>query len=750
MLRALPLLLLLGLAGRPVAAQEGGTPPDSAAAPADSTARELISTDGSVSVFKEARPGEGIEGYWWEYDPFTDLQRLTDTRLREQPLDPILDPFGFQLIIPDTIRALRDSVRAVADSVISARIEINTTFDPKLRSTYRELKDAYEFSNKIDAAFPLTRRGNVVVTVDDQNRYNSSTKRADDGLNLASNFNYNVSASTRSTLALNFEDNQLERDGVEESNSQNKGLTGRILVNRPVAGGFTLDTGVGLGLSQRTYTTLVTDGKATQLSPNWSLKTTRQLPGGTLGFDYTGDYGRARRREVRTFTQADSTGTLREVTETTETKDDNFSNRGGANFYWTFNQDWNTRLTGNLSQDRFQYISQADSVQGQQETRVRAAQDVTWNLVGKPVQKFEVKTNVAWRRNQTEYDLEAGRFARTTTRSGKADLIYDPWSTGRFKATFDRSLENRDYLTAQAGLVDKKSIIADWRQDVTPRIELTSAYTLRLDSYQFDDPEANTGDRDLRTQRGTFTVRYNPMSVLSTSVKMDIRKDESVNIHPSRSGDNKTDYVYIVTPGYSIRLGAATINGDFTANARYNVFDFDENRNSLTRRFSTQQRWQQKVNERVSSELLFTYEFSDEGSYRPSPVDGIRRYSRSREIFRYRLDTSLLYNPWSWLRLRATYRTDGDDQYSVNMNERQQTTELRTYELSFGASVKRRILKTIQINLEITQSQKEGDRVSDVDRNFYNIRATLEYQPFRPPPAPPGGNGGRNGAGGGE
>ena len=60
----------------------------SSGAPADSVApRKLLSTDGAIRVYAERRPGEGINGFWWEYDPKPDLQRLLDVAVRFVGLD---------------------------------------------------------------------------------------------------------------------------------------------------------------------------------------------------------------------------------------------------------------------------------------------------------------------------------------------------------------------------------------------------------------------------------------------------------------------------------------------------------------------------------------------------------------------------------------------------------------------------------------------------------------------------------------
>ncbi|HMB69453.1 MAG TPA: hypothetical protein VKU85_09075, partial [bacterium] len=208
-------------------------------------------------------------------------------------------------------------------------------------------------------------------------------------------------------------------------------------------------------------------------------------------------------------------------------------------------------------------------------------------------------------------------------------------------------------------------------------------------------------------------------------------ESQSVNIHPLKSGDNKTDFTYLVTPSYTYRIGAGTVSGEFTADARYSVFDFDEERNSLSRRFNTRQRWQHAFTERLSTELLASFDFTDDGSYRRSE-DGIRRYSRSREIHRFRVETQIQYSPRPGLRSRFVFRRDGDNNYRVEeTGETTLSNKSRTDEFTAGITVKRRILRSIQLDLDLSRTEKAGDRVSDVDRSFFVIRASIEYQPFK-------------------
>ncbi|GJM44239.1 MAG: hypothetical protein DHS20C21_10810 [Gemmatimonadota bacterium] len=749
---AFALLVILALAGSGTRAtgqtdSSGGSAADSTAggngAPADSAVvRALLSTDGAVTVFEEATPGEGIEGFWWEYDPTSDLTRLLDKDLRDDPLEPLTDAYGFDLVMPDSIRALRDSVTAVADSIRSATIELETSFDPKMKSRYTERKDDYELFNEFVSPIPLTRRTTLSTRVTDTQRYNQSTDKIREDRNLSSTFTFRYSEGVSTTLTANHSQSQQSRGTVLENDTGDTTVNGRAQARYQNGVLGNLDFSAGMALSTRDYKTPRTTGSSGSFRPDWGLKISRPLPRGNASLDYSGSISRGTREETRQENQlVDSV--LVEVDVETNTNDSDRDDKLSLIGTYEVAEGWQLRSTSSAGRQRRQFIAQSDSIAGRQETRDATDGSTQLNLDAKPNSRLNIRASAGITGRKTEYDLETAKFAKTIRKDADTDIQYDAWTGAAFTIKLQRSAEDRNFLTAQSGNVDKQSASLDYKQKITQNVDLHGGYFLSLDSFAFDDVVQNTGDRDLLTERGTFTVRYNPYSILSTSIKMDVRETQSINIHPQKSGDNKTDFTYLITPSYTVRLGDGNINGEFTADSRYSVFDFDEERNSLSRRFGTRQRWQHAVSSRLSTELLGTFDFTDEGSFTRSEVDNIRRYSKSREIHRFRVEAVVQYSPTPWLRSRFVYRRDGDDNYSVSVDDgKSLTTSSRTDELTGGFTLKRRVLKTIQLDLDLSRTEKAGDRVTDVDRSFFVIKAVLEYQPFKAPKARQGGGNG--------
>lgn len=725
-------------------AQDGGVADSTTSSSADSSRaaalppRQLLSTDGSIRVYAERRPGEGINGFWWEYDPKPDLERLLDKDRRTRPLDPLTDAYGFAIVAPESISALRDSVTAVADSILTANIRLAVNFDPKLTTNYIERKDSFDFTNELTSPVPISSRGTIETTVSDTNSFNESTRKVRDGRTLASTFSYQLRDGIRSSVSVNRNEDQQRRDDALESRSNGTSVNGRVLAARK--GGLGDISGdLGFAGNSNQYETEITDGSSNQLSPSWHANFARSRERGKVSLDYSGDTALGRRKETRTVPQLDENGiplfdefgNPLSRTETTETKDRNLSNKLDLAADRKLNPAWTVRVNGSVSRERTQFIAPEDSLRGRQETRTNKSESVRAHVEGKPTEGVEILVDGDRVRTLTDYDLGTEKLQEVVSHGANAEVRWDIWTGGKVTVKLNRDHQDRNYRSAQAGFVDKEMANLNWKQTVTQRVELTANYDISLDSFVFDDKVANIGDRDLRTQRGVFTVRYTVSEALNTAVNMDLRHDETVNVNPASSRNNKTDYTYLITPNYSLRMGRATLNGEFGADARYAVYDLDEEQNFLTRRFSTRHRLQQAITQHISAEFVGTYEVQDEGSYRRSLVDGIRRFAKARETRRQRVESQLLYSPKKWCRSRISFRRDGDDQFSVRQGKRNPAGEFRTHELTVGLTLNRKVMRSIRLDLDFDHTQKRGDRVTDVDRRFYTIRAALEYQPFR-------------------
>ena len=742
---ALRNLMLLAACSIAIAAPAfAQTPPDTTgtASPPDTTAkiiRKVVSSDGSVYVYEEAYPGEGTEGFFWTFDKEAELTRLLDKDRRDDKLSPIIDPFGFPLVIPDSIRALRDSVHTVADSILAVTFDLGHGFDPKFRTAYIEVKDDFQLNHGFDMSYLLNPKASLNVTIEDQNQFNESTRKRRDDRTITSGFNFKYNEDLNSSLSITRADNRQqriasspgERDSLE-TQMDNTSFTGRVQARRPnnrFAGILLGDADGSLGLtaSQRNYENRDARGKSNQLAPNWTLRLARPHQDGKVSLDYTGDYGRARSNESRDI---DSLGINLGTVESPETKDVNFNNGVNASWDQKYGAWADSRLNASLLRNRSNYFSREPLFAGQQETRSQSGSSLKGTLNLTPRKALVIHTNGELSVSETNYDLESNKFSRISSNRADTEINYDSWKGAKFIVKLEGTYEDRDYLNTLAGQVKGRKASVDFKQKVTSHVDFDAGYFIKLDQYLFDDFEVNKTDRDLLTERANFVVRYNPWALLSSSVRMEVRQTESVNIHPEKSPDNKTDETYLIQPSYTVTFGKTNITGDFTADATYSVFDFKEESNFLIRRFETRQKWQQAITPRLSTEAILTYELSDEGSYFRSPGSDERLFSRSREKHRHKESLEVRYNPLPWFRMNMLYRQDSDESFNVRERVERLATERDVYELSGGVGIQKDITRHVTLDIDYTRTQKRGDRISEVERSYYNVRASLEYQPF--------------------
>ncbi|MDP6529732.1 MAG: hypothetical protein QGI43_08600 [Gemmatimonadota bacterium] len=688
--------------------------PDSAA----TASRKMVSESGAVSVFEELQPGEGIDGFWWEFDTEAELARLLNDELKDERPDPLVDAFGFELTIPDTIRALRDSVTAVADSILAERIQLETRFIPKYSSRYRERKDDFTLEHEFDVNYPLSDHATVSTRLKSQNSFNESTGKLRDDRSISSTFSFVFSDDLTSSLSVQRSDNRQERNAELESEGSNTSVNGRGRLSREVPVLGSVETSAGLSASVRDYVSRGTSGSNSGVSPSWGAKVTRTFEGGQLAANYTGDIERARSEQTRIG-----------ETEPETTDDANSGHTMNLALNYTLRPGWALRIISDNSTRELQYLSAVDSLAGLQETRRQNRSAVRGGLDAEVFEGLTVKSKVEMTRNEQTYSLQTGRYSDIGRRSANVDMDYAGWEGGRLRFGLDRSREDRDYNNTQAGSIDRQQASVDYNQAITANVDFVGVFFMTLDRYAYDDFDGNRGDRDLKTTRGTFTVRYRPFSSLNTDLRIEVRQAESINIHPSKSPDNKTDHVYRITPSYTWKLGGTTIRGEFTADARYAVYGFREEDNFLNRTFSTRQKVQHSFTPRVSSEFTVTADFQDEGSYSRTGLDNRRLFSRSREIHRFRTLTQVRYTPVKGVRLNFRYARDGDDRYSLGPGKRTLSTRRRTQELSLGLDMRKKITKHVSLDLKATRTHKSGLTISNVERDFFNITASVDYKP---------------------
>ena len=143
---------------------------------------------------------------------------------------------------------------------------------------------------------------------------------------------------------------------------------------------------------------------------------------------------------------------------------------------------------------------------------------------------------------------------------------------------------------------------------------------------------------------------------------------------------NKTDYTYLITPTYTLNLGRANLSGQFGADARYAVYDINEDQNFLTRRFSTRQRLAGGAHRaRLAGAHGQPYEFQGRRQLSPD------RRGRNPALCEGPGDATLVAPVAGvatvrrgWCHTRVSFRRDGEDQFTITQRLRVPSAQFRT------------------------------------------------------------------------
>jgi hypothetical protein len=186
-----------------------------------------------------------------------------------------------------------------------------------------------------------------------------------------------------------------------------------------------LDLGIGVSTSRRNYENRALDGQSELLTPDWNAKLRSTVAGGKVDLSYTGNAQKGTREETRTITELDSEGNVIASRDTTDsTSDSNSKNRLNLTIDRKFEKATMT-ITGGAGKDRFQFISQLDSLAGQQETRTQSDQTARVRLDVTPREGLKFVMDGSVSENESDYLLDRGRFTQTSKRDANADITYN-------------------------------------------------------------------------------------------------------------------------------------------------------------------------------------------------------------------------------------------------------------------------------------------------------------------------------------
>ena len=352
-----------------------------------------------------------------------------------------------------------------------------------------------------------------------------------------------------------------------------------------------------------------------------------------------------------------------------------------------------------------------------QETNLNLTRDLSLAVSSSPMRRMTITGSADYRNNDVNREIDTERSQQAIDHGANARIGYQfPDSTFtdlRGDWHVARSLYDADSRVSLNGDAVTRSLGFGLRRPLGRRADMDFSSNYQLQQFLFDDTTVNTDDRDIVRGDASARVNYHPAKRVSTYVRANFQLNQTIFLDASKSGTNQTQQVYSVYPALEYQVTPRVTfreEGSIVANAT--VFDFEENRNRLSRTTELRTSIDSQVMPRVGLSLRYTLRFLQDGSYRRGD-DGIRRFGKSNESTSRDVGFRVNYNPIAGgtTYFRTTLRNTASTAFQPrggNIIEIESTSEFN--ELEFGAALNRKLSYGTTVGVDVKRFQSWTDR----------------------------------------
>jgi hypothetical protein len=256
-------------------------------------------------------------------------------------------------------------------------------------------------------------------------------------------------------------------------------------------------------------------------------------------------------------------------------------------------------------------------------------------------------------RTLRDYVARPNLNALIVAREASAGMAYNKPAT----MVFLNLVVNRTRAERQAtgnGVTISRVLSTNLQQRVLGRLWLVGLGTATLYSYQylfkFDpaDPERSFSkdDRDVASGFGSVGARFAFTPRCSTAVNFSVSRVHNVSIDKSRSSGNLAITTYQLNGSLRIPLNPnLSIGQDYVMTATYRAYDFDEEKDDLSRNFRIDTTVADTLMPFAFIRLDHRYYFFDNGEFSPIDPGGPRFYGVATEQAQQTLEGTIGIRP---------------------------------------------------------------------------------------------------------
>ena len=295
--------------------------------------------------------------------------------------------------------------------------------------------------------------------------------------------------------------------------------------------------------------------------------------------------------------------------------------------------------------------------------------------------QFTVDASVS--RDIREYVLQTNLTSLVKAASVTTGFMYSK-ADARGSLGFQVGRTRNDRQVSQNGTIINRSLNAMAAKKASRRLWIDATGSIGLFSRLYDD---QISDRDDVRGSGNVGGGYRVSARCSTTVHFSATRAHAVAIDPSASGGNNVQTTYQMDA--TLRLQATRsflILQNYQLNANYQIYDYDELRNTLTRIRRIDTMLSDSLFSFGFIRLTHNFFFQDRGSYTRDEDLGSRTYSVAQELYQQNLSLTVGFRPFQGIVFTATQSLSNSRNYITSPAF---DTNRNRWNLNVGATVDR-------------------------------------------------------------
>jgi hypothetical protein len=261
------------------------------------------------------------------------------------------------------------------------------------------------------------------------------------------------------------------------------------------------------------------------------------------------------------------------------------------------------------------------------------------------------------------FELQTNLRGRQRTLSGGAGVNLNRLDS-RASARFDVGRSENDQQQSQNGTTISRTLNVSGMRRISRRLWMDVNGAASLLSRSYVD---NAGDRDDARGYANVGGGYLVSPRCSTAVHFSVNRTHAVAIQAPSSGLNNVQTVYQMDANLKLRVtNTFTVTQFYLLNANYFIYDYDEQRNSLTRIRRIDTILADSLFQFAFLRLNHNFFFQDRGAYTRPSEGADRTYRVAQESYAQNLSVTVGVSPLGGVTFLATQSLSNTRNYFPN------------------------------------------------------------------------------------